>query len=270
MKAAPRFAPHVTVFGAGPRRALSLHCTMAFGGAWKGLSKALPDLTLIAPDMPSHGQSPDWNGSDSFGDTVLAGSLDVADAGPMDIIGHSFGAITALRIAQVARERVRSLTLIEPVFFAVALQDAPKTLEAQSTASQAFTEAVDAADMEAAARAFNRMWSADAPPWDRLPERTRAAMIRGVRVVPDTYALLYDDTAGLLGPGGVAEMDIPTLLMRGARARDTIVAVNDGLAARMPQAQQVVIPDAGHMAPISHPEAVAQSLMRFLDGIRSD
>ncbi|MFC6639182.1 alpha/beta fold hydrolase [Sulfitobacter sp. JBTF-M27] len=85
--------------GKGDRRALALHCTMAFGGAWKGLSNALPELTMLAPDMPSHGRSADWDEVSDFSDTVYAGTLAVMDETPMDVIGHSFGAVTALRLA---------------------------------------------------------------------------------------------------------------------------------------------------------------------------
>ncbi|NNK16740.1 MAG: alpha/beta hydrolase [Sulfitobacter sp.] len=250
--------------GKGKRRALALHCTMAFGGAWKGLSNALPELTMLAPDMPSHGRSPDWDEVSDFSDTVYAGTLSVMDEGPMDVIGHSFGAVTALRLAVAHPERVRSLTVIEPVFFAVALQDAPETLAQHDSDAQPFRDAIEAGDRETAARTFNRMWSAEAPKWDDMPERNRAAMVRAIHVVPDTHAFLYDDTAGLLDPGALDACTIPTVVLRGEHAHPAISANNDGLAARMPNAVQSVIEGAGHMAPISHPEAVADVLRELL------
>lgn len=258
------FSPNVMTLGQGDRRALALHCTMAFGGAWSGFSKALPELTLIAPDMPSHGRSVDWDEESSFADTVFAGSLGAMDDRPMDVIGHSFGAVTALRLAVNHAERVRSLTVIEPVFFAVAIQDKPETLAQHDQDAQPFRDAIDAGDREAAARAFNRMWSAEAPKWQDIPERNRAAMIRAIHVVPDTHAFLCDDTAGLLAPGALDACEIPTVIMRGEHAHSAIIATNDGLAARMPNAKQSVIGGAGHMAPISHPKAVAQVVAELL------
>lgn len=263
----PGFSPNVMTLGDGPRRILALHCTMAFGGAWKGLSSVMPDLTFVAPDMPSHGRSADWDTHSSFADTVYLASLQAMDDTPMDIIGHSFGAMTAMRIAVTHPEKVRSLTLIEPVFFGIAMRTVPETLAQHDQSAAPFRDAVDAGDMETAARTFNRMWSEDGPAWDTLPERTRAAMVRAVHVVPDTYGLLYEDTSGLLKEGALDAMQKPTLLLRGARAHPAIVAINDGLTAIMPNASQGAVEGAGHMAPISHPKDVAEMMVPFLQGI---
>ena len=262
MRAQPGFAPHVMTLGKGDRRALALHCTMAFGGAWAGLSKAMPELTLVAPDMPSHGRSADWDERSDFGDTVYAASLSAMDEGPMDVIGHSFGAVTALRLAVRHPEKVRSLTVIEPVYFCIAREDAPETIAQHDDHARPFTEAITAGDRETAARVFNRMWSAEAPKWAEMPERNRAAMVRAIHVVPDTHGFLYDDTAGLMP--GLAGLEMPVLVMRGAAAHPAIVAVNDGLAARIPGARQAVVEGAGHMAPISHPAEVADAFRKVI------
>lgn len=264
MRPQPDFTPHITTLGTGDRSALALHCTMAFGGAWNGFSKAMPELTLTAPDMPSHGRSADWDGVSNFGDTVYAASLSALGAGPMDVIGHSFGAMTALRLVASHPMLIRTLTLVEPVFFAIAMQEAPGTLDEHDQSAKPFKDAIETGDVETAARTFNRMWSTDGPAWDTLPERTRAAMMRGVRVVPDTYNLLYNDEAGLLVPGVLEAVTVPTLILRGAQAHPAITSVNNGLVARMPTATQAVIPEAGHMAPISHPSVVADAVRRLL------
>lgn len=266
MRAQPGFQPHVSTLGQGPRRALALHCTMAFGGAWAGLARHLGErLTLRAPDMPSHGASADWDEASDFSETVYQASLSALESAPMDLIGHSFGAATALRLAVEHPGRVRSLTVIEPVFFALSLRRQPEVMEDHDNRARAFTEAIARGDRVTAARTFNRMWSTEAPRWDSLPERTRAAMARAIHVVPDTHGFLYDDTAGLLAPGALDSLKVPTLVMRGAAAHPAIVAVNDGLEALIPGATQSVIAGAGHMAPISHPGAVARDIAALLD-----
>ncbi|APE42673.1 hypothetical protein BOO69_03980 [Sulfitobacter alexandrii] len=268
MSPQPGFHTHVHTLGNGPRRALALHCTLAFGGAWAGVAEAMSDqLTLIAPDMPSHGKSDDWDETSHLSDTAVASAVGAMDPEPMDVIGHSFGAMTALRIAVSHPERVRSLTVIEPVFFAVARADAPETIEAYESHSAPFARAMRDGDREAGARVFNSMWSDQAPSWDSLPERTRAAMIRGVHVVPGSRSVLYDDDRGLLRPGGLDATPVPTLILRGADADPAIIATNAGLAARMPDARQAVVPGAGHMAPISHPRETARIWKKFLDTV---
>ncbi|MGC1496675.1 MAG: alpha/beta hydrolase [Sulfitobacter sp.] len=264
MRVQTGFTPHVTNLGQGQRRALALHCTLAFGGVWAGVARHLgQDMSFVAPDMPSHGESPDWDGQSDFSDTVYAAALASLDDAPMDLIGHSFGGMTALRLAAEHPERIRSLTLIEPVFFSIASLDAPATMEDHDARATPFFEAITAGDHLLAARAFNRMWSR-ATPWDILSDRSRSAMARAIPVVPDSYEFLYKDAAGLLKPGVLDRVHMPTLLMRGADALPAIVAINDGLEQRLPDATQAVIEKAGHMAPITHPTPVAEAIHALL------
>lgn len=265
MSAQPGFKAHVSTLGSGPRRALALHCTMAHGGAWGGVAKVLGDrMTLIAPDMPSHGQSADWDGSSDFSQTVFEASMAALDPVPMDVIGHSFGAATALRMVVEHPDRIRSLTLFEPVFFAAGIAEAPDIAADDNRNLEQMEQALREQDYIAAARAFSGMWS-DGAVWDALPERSRKAMARGVHVVPETRPFLYDDTAGLLNAGRMEAVTVPTLLMRGAQTLPVVMATNKGLARRLGQVEEVIIDGAGHMAPLSHPVDVARAIGALLD-----
>lgn len=261
MRAQSGFSPHVTQFGRGERPCLALHCTMAFSGAWKKLADALShDARLVAPDMPSHGRSADWDEHSDFSDTVYLASLNCLTE-PMDVIGHSFGGATALRLAVERPDLVRSLTMIEPVFFCIAALDDPDSLSGHDAQATPYSQAIRSGNREDAARLFNRMWSAG-PKWSDLPEQVRAAMIRAIHVVPDTHGFLFDDAAGVVPK--LANATMPALLIRGAGSHDVIRATNTGLAQRLPHAQEAVIHGAGHMAPITHPEAVADVWTGFL------
>ncbi|MCF6232991.1 MAG: alpha/beta hydrolase [Rhodobacteraceae bacterium] len=245
--------------GEGPRRVLALHCTLAHSGAWRGLAGRLSDTAFIAPDMLSHGRSPDWDGVGDFQDRSTAAVAHLLEPG-MDLIGHSFGATVALRLAVAQPDRVRSLTLIEPVFFAVAVQDAPDLLAQHDADAGPFAEALRAGDAALGARLFNRMWSNGGPRWPELPEVLRAAMTRAIHVVPACRDAIYDDLAGMLLPGVLDRLQIPCLLLRGSETHAVIGAVNDGLARRLPDAENVVIEGAGHMLPVSHPGEAAVAL----------
>lgn len=254
----------VRSFGTGPRRVLALHCTLAHSGAWRGLAGAMGDqVTLVAPDMLNHGRSPDWDGQGDFQDRSVEVVGHLLEPG-MDIIGHSFGATVALRLAAEHPERVRNLTMIEPVFFAVALQDAPDLVAHHDKDAGPFADAMRAEDHALAARLFNRMWSHGGPRWPDLPEALRAAMTRGIAVVPACRDAIYDDLAGLLAPGVLERVTAPCLLLRGGDTHPVIGAVNDGLARRLPDAQSVVIEGAGHMLPITHPLETAEELGKLI------
>lgn len=251
----PVYSRHL---GHGPRDALAIHCTLAHSGTWRGLAAALDgEAGVTAFDMLSHGRSPDWDGQGDYQDRNVAAADRLLSPG-MDVIGHSFGATVALRLAVAHPERVRSLTLIEPVFFAVARQDAPDLVARHHEEAAPFAEALQRGEDALAARLFNRMWSAAGMPrWPQLPEATRAAMTRAIHVVPACDAALFDDRAGLLEPGVLARANMPVLLLRGSLTQPVIGAINDGLARRLPDAESAVIEGAGHMLPITHPQDVA-------------
>lgn len=250
-------------FGQGPREVLALHCTLAHSGAWRGLAEQIADeATLTAPDMLTHGRSPDWDGQGDFQDCSVNAVEKLLDA-PMDVIGHSFGATIALRLAVEHPEKVRSLTLIEPVLLAVAQRDAPDLMVEHDRIMAPFIAAMEAGDEALGARLFNRMWGGAGPRWPDMPDKTRTAMIRSVHVLPATNAAVYGDRAGMLVPGVLDRVTMPTLLLRGAESDPIIGVVNGGLARRLPSAHNQVIEGAGHMLPITHPVETAKALRGF-------
>lgn len=250
-------------FGEGPRKVLALHCTLAHSGVWRGMVDALgAGVTFVTPDMLSHGRSPDWDRQGDFQDRSVAAIEPLLDE-PMDIIGHSFGATIALRLAVAHPEKVRSLTMIEPVFFTVALQDDPDKVAQHDADAVDFTTAMLAGDDALGARLFNRMWSEGGAKWDDMPEQARASMTRSIHVVPACQPAVFEDRAGMLKPGVLDTVNCPSLLLRGSNSHPVITAVNDGLTRRLPDADNRVVEGAGHMVPITHPVETA-AIMREL------
>ena len=257
---------HSRRYGKGPRQVLAIHCTLAHSGAWRGLADAMgAGLTINAYDMPSHGKSPDWDGTGDLHDLVTAWGHDMLSE-PMDVIGHSFGAIVALRLAAEAPERVRSLTLIEPVAFAFVAADDPAKVEEYRLRNLDFDAAMQAGDKMQAARSFNRGWG-NGVPWDEIPEQTRQYMADRIDFVAGSAPAVQRDSIGLLKPGALDVIKCPVLLIEGDQSDGTIAAANSAIQRRIPQAERVVLEGAGHMAPITHPEKVAAEIRRFLDAV---
>ncbi|MDV7142480.1 alpha/beta fold hydrolase [Tropicimonas sp. TH_r6] len=240
--------------GHGPEQAVALHCTLAHGGAWAPMVASLADeLTLLAPDLPGHGSAPDWQGGD-----FLAASLAVLDAtpdGPRHVIGHSFGAVVALEHALRAPERVRSLTLIEPVLFAAARS--PDARDAIDTEKQELTRHFDADDREGAARFFTGVWGTGLD-WECLPRPARNRIAAQIHVVPDQTPALHEDCAGILAAGRLEALDLPVLLIEGRDSPPVVADIVGTLAERIAGARRVRIAEAGHMVPLSHPAEVAE------------
>ncbi|WP_291730827.1 alpha/beta hydrolase [Leisingera sp. F5] len=250
-------------FGHGPRNVLAVHCSLAHSGAWRRMAGDMAeDITLTAFDMLSHGRSPDWDGQGNY-------QLLNADAGlallsePADLIGHSFGATVALRMAMARPHLVRSLTLIEPVLFAVAKSDAPASFAGLEAASRPIDAAWAAGDLALMARLFNRMWGPGEPKWPDLPEPARAAMIRAIPVVPACHPVLFDDENGTLAPGALDPVAMPVLLLHGSESPGVIGEIVRGFSRRLANARAVSVPGAGHMLPVTHPQETAQLLRPF-------
>lgn len=254
---------HSRTFPGGARPVLALHCTLAHSGAWRGVSLALAEqATLHAFDMPSHGKSGDW--------TPDMGDLhDVATAEarkfltePMDVIGHSFGATIALRLACENPELVRSVTSIESVWFAAAAADEPSRIDAFADRNAEFEAAMAAGDRMTAARSFNRNWG-DGSAWDSIPEATRQYMADRIHFVQASTPFVFHDAPGLLASGKIEALDCPVLLMQGEQADDTIDAVNAALHRRLKHSHRETLKGAGHMAPITHPRETAKAISAF-------
>ncbi|MHC0053740.1 alpha/beta fold hydrolase [Actibacterium sp. D379-3] len=251
-----------THLGQGPRPALLLHCSLSRGGSWSGLMRRLGDtLTATVPDLPGHGLSGDWDRHRDLHALSTAVAADLLPPGRVDLIGHSFGATVALRLALEQPERVRSLILIEPVLFAAARGTETYTDHAEENRQMA--AALAGGDLDGAARAFTGRWGV-AIPWEVMPDFQRDYFTQRIHVIDAASDVLFDDTAGMLEPGRMEALRVPVLLIEGETSPPIVGAVHTALAARLPMAWRAAIGGAGHMAPITHPDVVAEVVSAFL------
>lgn len=247
------FARH---WGQGGDPALLLHCSLAHSGAWDGVARALSNrLALTAPDLVGHGRGPARDPARDYHDHCTELALEHLPDAPAHLIGHSFGATVALRLAHEHPDRVASLTMIEPVLFAAARGQ--PGWQAHKTAMAALGPCLAAGDAEGATRLFLSDWGG-AVPLDAMPAAQRAYMIARIWIVPESAPALEEDRAGLLPCLGA--LACPVLLIEGDRSPPVIAEVQTALAAAIPQARRAVIPGAGHMVPITHPAEVAGAI----------
>jgi pimeloyl-ACP methyl ester carboxylesterase len=169
----------------------------------------------------------------------------------------------ALRLAVERPALVRSLTLIEPVFFAVALADHPDLRARFDAVMAPVTRAMAGGDHAAAARAFMAVWG-DGTGWQDLPDAQKRALAEQMPLIAAGEAALHHDAGGMLAPGRLGRLDRPAQLIEGSGSDPIIAAINEGLAARLPRVGRAVIMGAGHMAPITHPRQVGAEILRFL------
>lgn len=220
-------------------------------------------LTLTAVDLPSHGRSPEWPGRGDFTDFCCQTAARHLIQ-PVDLIGHSFGAVIALRLALERPALVRSLTLIEPVFFAAARADDPKAFAAYQAENAEFEQALQAGHREQATRQFNRVWG-DGTRWDSIRPASREYMVDRIGLIRAQVPALVEDNFGILRPGVLGAVDMPCLLMAGGQSPGIVHSINAALLRRLPGASAAHIPEGGHMLPITHPREVSQAIAGLLD-----
>lgn len=106
-----------------PVQVLAVHGLTGHGRRWETLASGhLPDVAILAPDLIGHGRST-WSAPWTIEANVaaLAELLDAEAAGPVVVVGHSFGGAVALTLAATRPDLVSGLVLLDP---AVALDGA--------------------------------------------------------------------------------------------------------------------------------------------------
>lgn len=251
-------------FGAGARDALLIHCSLGSSAAWAPLMARLGhQLTATAFDMPGHGQSADWTWVGDYQTQNIAIAASLVDT-RVDVIGHSFGATVALRFAQEFPERVRSLVLIEPVYFAAIM--GLEACKAHLLEMAQFDKHLDADDPEAAARWFLGQWG-DGRSWDEYSSERRKDLIDRIPMIRANYPTIYEDVAGVLSEGRIEAVAAPVLMLEGGESSVLMSLVADAIHPRFGQSTRHVIPGAGHMLPITHAKQTGKLIEEFLGGI---
>ncbi len=257
--------PHGWVCG-GTRPVLALHCSLAHGGVWRGLTQHLTGITVTAPDQIGHGKAYDWDGvSDLIGqatDEALSQLQVLGGGAPVDLFGHSFGGVVSLRIAAEHPQLVRSLTLFEPVLFAAAR--GTKTYDDFRAQHLQFSALVQAGHRVEAARVFHGFWGTGET-LDSLPARTRDYIIDRIHLIVAQNPVLLDDAAQILRAGALEALTVPVLLVEGANSPPIIDAVMANLTDRLRFATRLSVAGSAHMAPITHAQDVAQAVQAQLD-----
>jgi len=66
---------------------------------------------------------------------------------------------------------------------------------------------------------------------------------------------------------GLASIRVPTLVLVGGRD-EAFLGAADYVAAKIPGAHKVVIPDAGHMCNVDQPDLFNEAVLAFLNSLR--
>jgi 2-succinyl-6-hydroxy-2,4-cyclohexadiene-1-carboxylate synthase len=258
------------------RPLILLHGFTGDASTWRALLPHLGhDRPFLAIDLPGHGPSEAPTAVEAYSipatvETILDGLdgqlLDPSLPRRLHWLGYSMGGRVALSLAAAAPERVASLSLIgaspgltDPAERAARLQaDAELAEFIRSAGIEAFVDRWMAHPLFASQARLGPDWLAEARA-QRLRNQAEAMAL----------SLLGGGT-GSMPPlwEALPRIDCPTLLIAGALDQK-FAGIASEMAARMPRARTLIVPNAGHAVHLEEPEALAAALRAFLDGLEA-
>ncbi|GAB3211477.1 alpha/beta fold hydrolase [Marinactinospora thermotolerans] len=248
---------HVHVFGP-PTGAptVMLHGIQGHGGRWRRFAaEQLPEARVYAPDLRGHGRSTwrrPWTLERHAADVTAL--LDGLPAGPVDLVGHSFGAAVALHVANAVPDRLRALVLLDP---AIGLPAATATRETGPAPS--FADPDEARAVRAAS------WP-DATP-GAVDDEVDDHLVQGDdgrwrwRFAPEAVAAAR---AEMVRPHVTPPAGLRTLLVVAGRADLVRPGFLADCRARSGGHLEETVLDCGHMVYVERPAELGALLRRFL------
>ncbi len=184
------------------------------------------------------------------------------DAAPASfaLAGHSMGGRVALEVLRQAPGRVRRVALLDTGYLARA-PGAAGELEAR------MRQALRDSAREQGVRAMALQWVQGMVHPQRLADE---ALIEGIVAMferKDAAHFERQIKALLQRPdasGVLRRIRVPALVLCGRQDSWAPVAQHEAMRDLIPNATLVVVEDAGHMAPMERPDAVAQALRNWL------
>jgi pimeloyl-ACP methyl ester carboxylesterase len=241
---------------------VALHCSGSSGRQWDPYAERLPaGMRLTAPDLMGSGRENAWKPGvpvtlEAEARRVLAAFP--GEGAPVHLVGHSYGGAVAMEIAMRWPERVSTLTLYEPVRFA--LLDNAETASIRQAIIEIGTRIVQLANsghLHDSAAMFVDYWSGRGA-WDKVPAPRRQVFAdRMLKVAAEFDALFGDATP----PEAYGRLTMPMRLIAGMRSPLSARKVVEQLAMRCRHAGVVHLAGLGHMGPVTHPARVAAHLV---------
>lgn len=252
--------------GIGKPTIICLHSSGGSGAQWKGLADRMQqNFRVLAPDLYGHGTAPDWYGVPGdivAADTARIAHLAAATSSAVHLVGHSYGGAIALRVALQYPHRVASVAVYEPVTLRVLFDYNRKQRAAAEAAEVAdrVRRALLAGDTERAAERFIDYWAGTGQ-WARFAPDKRAAIAQRMPVIHSHFVSLRNDAIRLRDYADVAS---PVLYLSGRDTRASTRRIGELLTYALPHVEQDILNGMGHLGPITHAQAVAQRIARFV------
>jgi len=194
----------------------------------------------------------------------LAAFLRQLNAGPLHLVGISYGGIVATLVALEHRGLVRSLTVLEPglVSLLADVPEAKREIDERRKAFEPIGSVAKAGEtVQAAKLFFEYVNNEGAGAFDKQPAAVRQMILDNARTVPLALSAPPPPAIACATLDGVKA---PTLVAGGERTRRYYSLINEVLVRCIPGSRLVTIPKATHPMSIQNPAAFNEALLQFL------
>jgi len=201
----------------------------------------------------------------------LAWFIDGLNLGAAHIVGHSYGALTALFLASRHPQLVRTVTLAEPPAMSL-LAHLPGDLGPQGVAMlkdvrQHMVAPMKAAfakhDTEGGVRSFIDYVKGPGA-WDGFSAADKAATMKDAHEWEVIFAggELFPE----IRPAEVARIAAPVLMLSGAKSYPFLGLIDQALYALLPANRRIIFPDATHQMWLEQPQGCREAVFALIDG----
>ena len=195
----------------------------------------------------------------------LAAFISGLKAGPVDLVGLSYGGSLAAIVASKQPELVRTLTLAEPGIFSLidANPEAKPALDEFGKGIGDVAAVMKSGDLVGSVKVlFALVTGEPRDNFDKLPEQSRQILADNARTLP---LLLSGDRVPLVTCDSLRAVKAPTLVVAGAQTPSFFSLTANAAVSCIPGSRLVTIPNANHMMSLQNPGAFNAELFRFLE-----
>ena len=195
----------------------------------------------------------------------LAAFIPALKAGPVHLVGLSYGGLLGTMVATKHPELIRTLTLAEPATFSL-LAETPEgkpALDEWMKSAAPMMAAVKAGDSLTATKMLVAVVNGqpiDGFDFEKVPPGLRQVLLDNARTMP----LLFSAPPAAVSCAELRTVKAPTLVVRGERTPQFFAKINELAGRCIPGSRELVVPEAAHVMSWDNPAAFNRAVLDFI------